>query len=1139
MTELFADRFLVSRDRRAIDLASGEEVALIRSAAGGPSDERRWATRCDWLFGVRHRALAELADYGPAGETERFEAWQCGPVWRGARDEGRRALDLAGEFLRACNKTGGEAAEAAIRTRNGRPIVLPSQDAGYPIVSVPADVAIEALGITITTRAAVSAITEVLEDAIGVRARVLCLSGRSGAGLTTAVSLLARAARLRGYIPAALSVLDEDARSLLANRSLLVLASSDQPALGWRTFLEWMLESPKSHLILFTGQSDVPKIRSLQLSPLTPAALAAAITPEPSGPLQRHIESAARRADGLPGRFTTLLWGPRSVHRAGVSTLSRAAEQPAAYGNERTVPARLNQLPHDWPAPGQLNALKRKLTAAITLVEGGRHAPGERTLRAVAAALARRHAWHDAASGALSLARSLLRRGRPRDAQDALADAKEFCRRAALDGHLLDVAILSGTAWTDVGRLEEAENVLISALAAARSADEPGRTSSGRLALARCLFWRGRYDDARRTLIEERAGDLTIQRDIALSRIAVGTRELDLAIATAVGALDWAERSGNRSLVADAACACAFAHLAVGDGAALRTDVATAVRAARAARDPLCALKARLLFAEHERRAGRPAIANALVERLRKFPSGTLPATVAIRSAVLAELMAGAPAAEVIRRHVAATGFGALALFAPEAGRSSSLGAAADDLVEILRACQMGDDDRRALQAVSALIRRQTRATAAGFFGRDRTDLRPVAVIGGRLDPEFAARVAAVGQVIAPRPGGDVIESGAPIRSGGEIIGALVVRWTVDAACDAARASLLLSTAAAAAAPSLAGAMARQSDGSPRDAGEILGLSTGIEQVRKTIQRAAAAPFAVLIAGESGCGKELVARALHRQSPRRDRAFCTLNCAALPDDLVEAELFGHARGAFTGAVAERPGVFEEAHTGTLFLDEIGELSPRAQAKVLRTIQEGEVRRVGENVARRVDVRIVSATNRDLATETSQGRFRLDLLYRLDVVRITVPPLRERREDIAVLVERFWRDAVNRTGSRAVLGAAAVAALARYDWPGNVRELQNVLAALAVRSPRRGVIPATALPPAFGAAVVGASMRLDEARKTFDEQFIRAALVRSGGHRARAAHELGLSRQGLTKLMARLGIFHMGSPAAGSASSMEG
>ena len=192
-------------------------------------------------------------------------------------------------------------------------------------------------------------------------------------------------------------------------------------------------------------------------------------------------------------------------------------------------------------------------------------------------------------------------------------------------------------------------------------------------------------------------------------------------------------------------------------------------------------------------------------------------------------------------------------------------------------------------------------------------------------------------------------------------------------------------------------------------------------QVRKAIARAANAPFTVLIEGESGSGKELVARAIHRAGCRRDRAFCALNCAAMPEDLVDAELFGHAKGAFTGAAIERVGLFESADGGTVFLDEVGELSARAQAKVLRVLQEGEVRRIGENFARPFDTRLVAATNRPLRTEVDAGRFRQDLLYRLDVIRISVPPLRERIEDIPLLAARFWRSSAERIGSKAVLG----------------------------------------------------------------------------------------------------------------------
>jgi two-component system response regulator HydG len=308
--------------------------------------------------------------------------------------------------------------------------------------------------------------------------------------------------------------------------------------------------------------------------------------------------------------------------------------------------------------------------------------------------------------------------------------------------------------------------------------------------------------------------------------------------------------------------------------------------------------------------------------------------------------------------------------------------------------------------------------------------------------------------------------------------------------------------------------------------------------LRHAIARAADAPFPVLIQGESGSGKELVARAIHRTSSRRARAFCALNCAALPDELLEAELFGHARGSFTGAVVDRAGLFEEADGGVLFLDEIGELTPRGQAKLLRAIQEGEIKRVGETFARKVDARIVAATNRPLEQEVLAGRFRRDLRYRLDVIRLTVPSLRDRPEDIPLLVNTFWQQSTERVGSRAALGRAVVAALARHDWPGNVRELQNVLAALAVAAPRRGTVPSAALPAAIaGLAVRGTSATLEEARRVFEERYVRAALARAGGHRGRAAAELGITRQGLAKLMGRLGVaVELSVPSAGAATS---
>jgi transcriptional regulator with GAF, ATPase, and Fis domain len=268
-------------------------------------------------------------------------------------------------------------------------------------------------------------------------------------------------------------------------------------------------------------------------------------------------------------------------------------------------------------------------------------------------------------------------------------------------------------------------------------------------------------------------------------------------------------------------------------------------------------------------------------------------------------------------------------------------------------------------------------------------------------------------------------------------------------------------------------------------------------------------------------GKELVARAVHHLSARRERKFCDVNCAALPEELLESELFGHARGAFSGAVVDRAGLFEEADGGTLLLDEAADLSPRAQAKLLRVIQQQEVRRVGESFSRKVDVRVIAAANRDMRGEAAAGRFRQDLLYRLDVVRINVPPLRDRPVDIPVLAEHCWHVAASRTGSHARLSPATLHELSRHHWPGNVRELQNVMASLAVAAPSRGWVRPSAIPAVIGAAAVVASGRLADAREQFERRFVEVALARAGGNRAQAARALGVSRQGLLKILTRL------------------
>ena len=305
---------------------------------------------------------------------------------------------------------------------------------------------------------------------------------------------------------------------------------------------------------------------------------------------------------------------------------------------------------------------------------------------------------------------------------------------------------------------------------------------------------------------------------------------------------------------------------------------------------------------------------------------------------------------------------------------------------------------------------------------------------------------------------------------------------------------------------------------------DLVGVSGAMEEVRRAVARAADAPYPVLVQGESGAGKELVARAIHRASARRTRPFCALNCAALPDELIEAELFGHARGAFTGAVAERRGLFEDADGGALFLDEIGELAPRGQAKLLRVIQENEIRRVGETIARRVDVRLVAATNRTLEQEVEAGRFRRDLWYRLDVIRIAGAAAARAagRRAAAGLGVLAPGDRARRQPCRAErrgAGRAGALRLAR----------QRARAAERAGGARRRIAEArhvgsSSLPATLArVAAPTAGVTLEQARRVFETRFVRAALARAGGHRGRAAAELGVTRQGLAKLMDRLGV----------------
>ena len=1079
MPDLIADRF-VACGTWHLDLASGAPVRVLLSPAGSLAHQAIWSERCASLARLRHPMLNPLLDYGLAGPHRLFEAYATGPPVRASNAAAGRLIAHATRFLASC----------------AMPLDAPrAAHAMRLLVHGPASRA-RPLGIVLQPRHALDAIADALRDAAPAGVISIDVEGRRGSGVRTTWSLAARAARLAGFVPVTPGVLETRPWlvTTLASRHVALFVDRPHAAAAIAAVVRLGAASTRRHVLLTFGRRESADAGAVRIERMGGHALRAMVyIDRHEGPTMTELGEGIRDADGRPGALVERL---RALHFA-----DRPVAPPAVH---ETTPQYIVGAPAAV-APLPAGRVGRRLQGApnraAQLFAHGRHAAADRLLDRATRVLAARGDVRTAARCALARGWACRDRGH---SQDALRHFEQAQTLANDDGLRVRAAIGIGVTWTDEDRLEQAESVLRSARAAALLADDTAVDWDARRALARCLLWHGRSAEAAALVHREATNERGVDDWALVTRIALAEGAIADAGHAAAEALALARISGCPRSHAVASRALTLARGALGDREGARAAAHEGLDSSARAHLPLVAVRIRLALLAPGKE-GEDAV--RVSAQLRATARRPLPA--------------------LLRRAIDR------ACNARQERQSSFISApdrALAELRDLLESTHAAADDCAALQAIAdALLPRLRAATVAIVSAPDG---KPV-VRSGRPWPGDA--VAVMRCLTSGTPASSEAapaECAAPIRFGGETIGALGCRWSAGATLDLERASAACQAAALAAAASLRGLADRAPAAAPDATWEnLLGTSPPAGDLRRAILSAARAPFPVLVLGESGSGKELVARAIHRLGPRRHRRLCTINCAAISDDLLEAELFGHTRGAFTGATSERAGLFEEADGGTLFLDEVGELTARAQAKLLRVLQDGEVRRVGENLPRRVDTRVVAATNRCLESEVAGGRFRADLRFRLDVIRIAVPPLRERATDIPALVAHFWEDAAARVGSRATLAPETVAALTRYDWPGNVRELQNAVASLAVHGPRRGRITPGILPRQVARCAGTEPVTFEAARADFERRYVRAALARAGGARSRAARALGVSRQGLAKMLRRLDLDAPEGPAA--------
>jgi len=1104
-----ADRFLAV-GAEWIDLATGASVRLRVTPAGTSREQLAWSARCETLANLRHPLINPLVDYGLADREHVFEAYLVrGPVQAGGA-AGAVLLTHAVRFVQSYGvDLPPDLAELVLR-----PVAAGSLRGIRPI------------GVFLQRRSVFESVADALELAGPGGTTAIAIEGPHASGLRTLQLATARAARLRGYVPLNAGTVGRFPwiAHHVFERHVCVISGGglpDSATLSNRVTASLLCRlataSARRHLVFsFTrpGSCAGPVVHVDSMGVIAMAAMV--FVDRELGPSADEVLVAARGAEGRPGLCLAQLTGkPYAFTRARSMFVH---ESPQPYATDRSVAA-----PVTTPAGVRARdsgaragrALQHATERAEALARRGRHAAADRLLSRAARVLAARGDPDHAA-------RAMVVRGwhaRDRAHMPRAIDHFERARESATTPALALLATIGlGVALVDDGRLSEADAALRTGLLAAEQLRDAEVTTFAAAALARCFLWRGQPQEALTVLrstpsaasAHARARVLAVQ---ARAHLVEGT--IPAAIRSARSALDLARPTGDARLIAAAYRALAAAVAAAGDRESAATHFAAGIRTALDAHLPLWVMRLRLSAADAEVTGGERRHVDRIVSHGRELPRLLRFLARAVQARLSGQLLD-----QATRTFIATNG--AEALVRPTAGAPTNPVA---DLEAFLELAHSAADERAAVEKIAAELCARLRTTTV-IVVSGLPERRIIAIVGRPWhgDPHIAWRALGGGTGVPVDKAFEPAQAAEPLRYGGELIGAVAARWTAGSLLDTARVTALLRTAALAMAASVRALLDRGVPAAPAGAwDDLLGESAPARSLRDAIARAARAPFPVLIQGESGSGKELVARAIHRLGSRRDRRFCALNCAALSDELIEAELFGHARGAFTGAVGDRAGLFEEADGGTLFLDEIGELAARAQAKLLRVLQDGEVRRVGENMSRRVDVRIIAATNRRLADESAAGRFRVDLRFRLDVVRIEVPPLRERVADVPLLASRFWTDAAARVGSRATLAPDAVAALARYDWPGNVRELQNVIAWMAVHSPVRGRIGPAAVPEHVAHGGMTASGTFDAAKEEFERRFVKAALAAAGGQRTKAAVALGVTRQGLAKMLRRLRI----------------